>query len=320
MNRQIAENLSSRLRLALYLEIIDGTCDLIDELTDLVVLSFHPIIGGGRLHGGVGVQSKLFMMSIREVNKLFLCIADLREAAIGQSLLTQHGPRHRPEMRSTFDPPLHRKLQLTYARLALPCLLHLLCQPILRKGLTKATVDLEFASRPSLAPTQLHLRPRLPPSATLLKAEQSALFPFSLYHDHHSLNLSILHQAINMADLDIPYLATTISLPESQLQSLLDAPTVELVHVVLQHLSSFAQTYEILKAEKFKSDIELEAAVRSGEARARQLRESVENGLKETESLRRSLNESGRWQFHSISYKSANSHRKCSRTACNGAT
>jgi nucleoprotein TPR len=96
-----------------------------------------------------------------------------------------------------------------------------------------------------------------------------------------------------MAELDIPYLATTFSVPESNLQSLLNAPSVDLARFLLQHLSAFAASYDDLKAEKLRSDVELEAAIRSGESRARQLKGSVEKGLKETESLRRSLNDSG---------------------------
>ena len=96
-----------------------------------------------------------------------------------------------------------------------------------------------------------------------------------------------------MAELDVSYLATTFSVPESNLQSLLVAPSVDLVQLLLQHLSTFANSYDELKAEKLRSDVQLESAVRSGEAKARQLRESVDKHLKETESLRRSLNDSG---------------------------
>jgi len=97
-----------------------------------------------------------------------------------------------------------------------------------------------------------------------------------------------------MADIDIPYLANTFSLPESDIDSLLSAPSVPLVQSLLQHLSAFAKSYEEVKADKLKADVEFEAAVRSGDARARQLKDSNEKRQKEIEDLRRQLNTSGK--------------------------
>jgi len=96
-----------------------------------------------------------------------------------------------------------------------------------------------------------------------------------------------------MSELDISHLASTYSLPQSTLQSILDAPTTQLVQSLFQSLSVFAKAHDELKAEKIKSDVELEAAVRSGDAKVRQLKASLEASLKEIESLRRALNESG---------------------------
>jgi nucleoprotein TPR len=100
-------------------------------------------------------------------------------------------------------------------------------------------------------------------------------------------------EAIAMAEIDTPYLSATLGVPEPNLRSLLDAPTTDLVLALLQNLTTFAKSHEELKAEKLRSDVELEAAVRSGTARTRQLKESLEKSLKETETLRRSVNESG---------------------------
>jgi nucleoprotein TPR len=117
-----------------------------------------------------------------------------------------------------------------------------------------------------------------------------------------------------MADVDTSYLSATLGVPESNIQSLLDAPTVDLVQGLLQALITFAKSHEELKAEKLRSDVELETAIRSGSARTRQLKESLEKSLKETESLRRSVNESGRTEI--ITYfpiPLLTLYRKCTR-------
>lgn len=93
--------------------------------------------------------------------------------------------------------------------------------------------------------------------------------------------------------LDTRYLSTTYGVPESTLQSLLDAPTVELVRSFLERLAAFAKEHDVLKAEKLRSDVELEAAVRGGENRARQMRDSVQSNLAQVETLRRQLGDSG---------------------------
>jgi nucleoprotein TPR len=95
------------------------------------------------------------------------------------------------------------------------------------------------------------------------------------------------------AVVDTAYLSASYSIPENTLQSLLDAPTVELVNSVLLQLSAKAQEYDSIKAEKLRSDVQLEAAVRGGETRASQLKESVNKGLKQIEDLRLQLNEAG---------------------------
>jgi nucleoprotein TPR len=95
------------------------------------------------------------------------------------------------------------------------------------------------------------------------------------------------------AMLDTSYLSASYSVPEATLQTLLDAPTVQLVESFLLQLSAKAQEYDNIKADKLKSDVQLEAAVRGGESRAGQLKESVKTGLKQIEDLRRQLNEAG---------------------------
>jgi nucleoprotein TPR len=98
--------------------------------------------------------------------------------------------------------------------------------------------------------------------------------------------------------LDTRHLSTTYAVPESTIQTLLDAPTAELVRSFLERLAAFAKEHDIFKAEKLRSDVELETAVRAGENRARQMRDSVQNNLAQVETLRRQLGDSG-W-FHAL--------------------
>ncbi|KAF2203357.1 hypothetical protein GQ43DRAFT_390192 [Delitschia confertaspora ATCC 74209] len=93
------------------------------------------------------------------------------------------------------------------------------------------------------------------------------------------------------ATVDVGYLVASYSLPESTLNTLLDAPTVDLVHSLLQQVEAKAREHDEVKAEKLRADVELENAVRSGETRARALKATVDKGLKDVEELRRQLNE-----------------------------
>lgn len=93
--------------------------------------------------------------------------------------------------------------------------------------------------------------------------------------------------------VDVGYLAASYAVPEPTLQSLLDNPTADLVKSLLQQIEAKAREYDGIKAEKLRSDVELENAVRSGEVRARTLKATADKGLKDVEDLRRKLNDEG---------------------------
>lgn len=93
------------------------------------------------------------------------------------------------------------------------------------------------------------------------------------------------------AAIDTAYIAAAYSFPEPTLQTLLDAPTVELVQQLLVKIEAKAHEFDDVKAEKLRSDVELENAVRTGDARARALKASVDKNLKELEEVRRKLSE-----------------------------
>jgi nucleoprotein TPR len=114
------------------------------------------------------------------------------------------------------------------------------------------------------------------------------------------------------AVVDAGYIASHYELPEPTVQTLLDSPTVELVTSFLQQAFAKAQEFELLKQEKLRTDVELESAVHASENRTRQLRESVDKGLKEVESLRKQLSESGASTVCSQCTRQANIQtRKC---------
>ncbi|KAF2841974.1 hypothetical protein M501DRAFT_948134 [Patellaria atrata CBS 101060] len=94
--------------------------------------------------------------------------------------------------------------------------------------------------------------------------------------------------------VDTVYISTSYDVPESTIQTLLDTDAVtELVKSLLVQLENKARDYDELKSEKLRSDVELENAVRTGDARARMLRSSVEKSMKEVEILKKKLDEEG---------------------------
>ncbi|RMY82393.1 hypothetical protein D0861_07907 [Hortaea werneckii] len=98
-------------------------------------------------------------------------------------------------------------------------------------------------------------------------------------------------QAADPTALDLPYLSTTFEIAEPELQTLLDAPTADLVKDFLTSLTSKGQEYDSLKAEKLKVDVELENTVRTSETKVRAQKAQVTKHAKEIEELRASLSE-----------------------------
>jgi nucleoprotein TPR len=88
------------------------------------------------------------------------------------------------------------------------------------------------------------------------------------------------------AAVDVPYLATAFELPEDEIQTLLDAPTVELVNQFLASVSAKAQEYDEIKAEKLRVDVELENTVRTSETKVKAQKATVTKHAKEIEELR----------------------------------
>ena len=98
-------------------------------------------------------------------------------------------------------------------------------------------------------------------------------------------------RAASPAAIDVPYLATAFELPEDEIQTLLDAPTTELVNQFLASVSSKAQEYDDIKAEKLRVDVELENTVRTSETKVKAQKAIATKHAKEIEELRTKLND-----------------------------
>ena len=94
-------------------------------------------------------------------------------------------------------------------------------------------------------------------------------------------------------ELDVARLSAFCSLPSISIETLLDAPTVDLVRTLLSNISERAHEFEEVKAEKLKLGVELENAVRGGESKSRVLKNSIDKGLKEAAELREKLQTAG---------------------------
>lgn len=93
------------------------------------------------------------------------------------------------------------------------------------------------------------------------------------------------------AALDVAYLSTSYGLPEADVQTLLDAPTADLVKDFLASVTVKAQEFDALKADKLKADVELENTVRTSETKVKAQKAAVTRQAKENEELRTRLTE-----------------------------
>lgn len=93
--------------------------------------------------------------------------------------------------------------------------------------------------------------------------------------------------------LDIARLAIFASLPESTLNDLLTSPTVTLIQSLLSNLILRAREQDEAQSAKLKLKVELENALRAGEAKAKVVKTSLNKNLEEISKLRQQLQLSG---------------------------
>jgi len=94
--------------------------------------------------------------------------------------------------------------------------------------------------------------------------------------------------------VDTAAISSSFLFEEPKLQTLLDAPTTDLVREFLVSLTAKAQEFDDAKAEKLRTDVELESTLRNNETRVKSLKTSANKNLKEIEDLRKSLSAQGR--------------------------
>jgi nucleoprotein TPR len=92
---------------------------------------------------------------------------------------------------------------------------------------------------------------------------------------------------------DVGYLSSYLNVPQPTLQTIIDAPTAELVKSLLEAITTKAHEHEELQSDKIRLEIELENAVRSSETRSQGLKGTVDKALKEVHELREKLNLEG---------------------------
>lgn len=97
------------------------------------------------------------------------------------------------------------------------------------------------------------------------------------------------------ATIELPYISSHYSIPESTLTTLTQAPTVDLVNQLLESITKKARDYDDLKSDKLRVEVELENAVRSSDSKTKVLKNSVERGNAEVEELRKKQHELGKY-------------------------
>ena len=98
-------------------------------------------------------------------------------------------------------------------------------------------------------------------------------------------------QSAEPGGLDVAFLSNTFGIPETDIDTLIESPTIELVKQFLGSIVTKGQEYDSLKAEKLRVDVELENTVRTSETKVKAQKAAVTKHAKELEELRTKLNE-----------------------------
>lgn len=96
------------------------------------------------------------------------------------------------------------------------------------------------------------------------------------------------------AAVDTRFIATSYDISHDKVETLVSSPTTELVKDLFERLVAKAKEHEKTKASKLRTEIELESALRSNETKMRSIRANLDRVLKESEELRKKVNEQGK--------------------------
>ena len=93
--------------------------------------------------------------------------------------------------------------------------------------------------------------------------------------------------------LDIPRLASFADVTEELVNELVSNPTANLLTAILLKISEKARDYEECQSSNLKLKVELENAVRAGDAKYRAVKSSLDKSSEENGQLRKQLQTSG---------------------------
>lgn len=99
------------------------------------------------------------------------------------------------------------------------------------------------------------------------------------------------------AAVDVPFLASHYSIPDTTLTTLTQAPTVELVNELLTSITSKAREFGELKSDKLRLEVELENSIRTSDSKVKVLKNNAQKHMTEVSTLRSKLQEAGNYSF-----------------------
>ena len=94
--------------------------------------------------------------------------------------------------------------------------------------------------------------------------------------------------------LDIPRLAAFADVPADSINELLATPSLDLLTPILSNVAAKAQQYEDFQSSNLRLKVELENVVRTGDAKSRAIRNSLDKSLAENAQLGQRLEAEGR--------------------------
>ena len=94
--------------------------------------------------------------------------------------------------------------------------------------------------------------------------------------------------------LDTPCLAEFADVSADSIEELVSAPTADLVTRFLQNITEKARTHEESQSSNLKLKVELENAIRTGDAKSKALKGSLNKSQEETSRLRQQLQTEGK--------------------------
>ena len=96
-----------------------------------------------------------------------------------------------------------------------------------------------------------------------------------------------------VAELDLPQLSSFCSVPQASLNTLIDAPTADLVQQLLGKVLDKANDFRSLQSENLRLSVESEAAVRGHESKTKVLKSQLEKSHKELATFQQKLQDQG---------------------------